>query len=309
MGYGGFGVAVFFVLSGFVLTWSLPDVSSKRSFYRRRVARIWPANAAVWLVFIVMGLVGITSRPGPAPALAALVLVQSWFPGLGWANAVNGVAWSLSCEFFFYLTFPFLFVALRRLNDRGLALAAVATFGVGAVITVGYLGPRGIILSTFPPFRLYEFVIGIILALGMRRGLVRGAPPVVVSLAILAIALPVSDLYPALKGIGPFAAAVASVLILARLTFHDLAIARGERTRAGWLASSHSQTLGEYSFAFYLVQLIPLTCFDHWFGKPMTWQTQTVWVAAWSVSTVLLAVALHRLVERPAMKALTRQRR
>ena len=41
--YGTSGVTFFFVLSGFVLTWSAQPGTKIRTFYRRRFARIWPA--------------------------------------------------------------------------------------------------------------------------------------------------------------------------------------------------------------------------------------------------------------------------
>jgi peptidoglycan/LPS O-acetylase OafA/YrhL len=38
------GVSSFFALSGFVLTWSLRAADTKRAFYRRRFARVYPLH-------------------------------------------------------------------------------------------------------------------------------------------------------------------------------------------------------------------------------------------------------------------------
>lgn len=51
MNFGYTGVSFFFVLSGFVLTWSARPRVGARQFWWRRVARIWPSHMvalALW---------------------------------------------------------------------------------------------------------------------------------------------------------------------------------------------------------------------------------------------------------------------
>ena len=77
------GVGFFFILSGFVLTWSRPRTTKSKTvhavaFYRRRFARIYPSNLAVLLVVVALGLAERPARPGSVLANAALV--QTWFP-------------------------------------------------------------------------------------------------------------------------------------------------------------------------------------------------------------------------------------
>ena len=50
----------------------------------------------------------------PLTAIANLLLVQSYVPLVGYQLSWDGAAWSLSTEFFFYLLFPFLLVAIDR---------------------------------------------------------------------------------------------------------------------------------------------------------------------------------------------------
>lgn len=59
---GMVGVSVFFVLSGFVLTWSARDGEgargggSARSFWRRRAAKVYPNHLVVWALLFVFVL-------------------------------------------------------------------------------------------------------------------------------------------------------------------------------------------------------------------------------------------------------------
>lgn len=50
--FGNFGVAFFFILSGFVLTWSWRERVGVGTFYWRRFARIYPLHLVTLLIAI-----------------------------------------------------------------------------------------------------------------------------------------------------------------------------------------------------------------------------------------------------------------
>lgn len=130
---GGFGVTVFFFLSGFLITtllrleWDKTGAVSLRDFYVRRFFRILPPFYVVLLAtlaLVALGVVGGGARPGH---IAALVLhFGNYWPAYhGFDGQPDGtsVYWSLAVEEHFYLLFPMLFIAMRRarLGARGQA--------------------------------------------------------------------------------------------------------------------------------------------------------------------------------------------
>ena len=123
---GYVGVAFFFVLSGFVLTWSSAVVVRSGRFYWRRFARIYPAHIAT---FAIVGLAAVAwhlPKVGYLSALMNITLTQAWWPGYRMVETWNGVSWSLSAEAFFYLCFPAILIWVRRATPRA---AACVVFG------------------------------------------------------------------------------------------------------------------------------------------------------------------------------------
>src|SRR5689334_3276648 len=51
---GGLGVTFFFVLSGFILTWSARPSDTARAFWRRRAAKIIPSYLVAWVLAMVL---------------------------------------------------------------------------------------------------------------------------------------------------------------------------------------------------------------------------------------------------------------
>lgn len=153
-GFGELGVSIFFVLSGFLVASSWLRLARLPAFLLNRCLRILPGLAvATLLTALVLG-----------PAVTALDPAayfsrpQTWLyplrnvllypvtyalPGVFEANPYPGVAngslWTLRLEFSLYLVLPLL-AAVRLLNRRGLAAAALVALAAYGVVLV--LGPR-----------------------------------------------------------------------------------------------------------------------------------------------------------------------
>jgi peptidoglycan/LPS O-acetylase OafA/YrhL len=121
---GWVGVDLFFVLSGFLITGILIDTVGKpgyfRSFYIRRVLRIFPLYYAALAAFAIgYHLLGI-QRLAPASTGAEVAhwfYVQNWLPlfGVEWTRPLAHF-WSLGVEEQFYLCWPALVLVSARRN-------------------------------------------------------------------------------------------------------------------------------------------------------------------------------------------------
>lgn len=127
---GGLGVSIFFVLSGFLITYLLIAEYKKngqinlRKFYFRRFLRIWPLYYAVVLfTFIVYPL--LKELIGVNQPLASNVWYHLFFMAnfdvlnimqYYWGSDAmsQNITWSVAIEEQFYIFWPLIFVFLRR---------------------------------------------------------------------------------------------------------------------------------------------------------------------------------------------------
>lgn len=145
VGSGNLGVDLFFLLSGFVITYTYLDRLGRgtpgavRRFFILRFARIYPAHLATLL--LVVALVAVSSAIGSPPHderrfsllsfIMNLFMLQAVPPALSW----NDPAWSISAEFLAYLFFPLAVPVLARLTARsaGITAAVILSIGVPAM--------------------------------------------------------------------------------------------------------------------------------------------------------------------------------
>lgn len=122
--FAEFGVRVFFVLSGFLITtlllheMELTGKISLKNFYMRRVFRIFPASYAYILVVFILATLHFIFL-NAHDMLHAVTYTSNYYNGRSW---YVGHLWSLSVEEQFYLLWPLtLGLSGRR---RGMIIAA-----------------------------------------------------------------------------------------------------------------------------------------------------------------------------------------
>jgi peptidoglycan/LPS O-acetylase OafA/YrhL len=300
---GGYlAVQSFFLLSGFVLAQSYANTKWTRQSLTRfaiaRFARIYPAYLLSFLLISWFALqfvlkVGHTAGQKAAVLVDYVFLLQGWTGslGVGW----NTPAWSLSCEFFFYLSFPLVFLWLRGGGLMRTLAALTASFVVPIV-----LAHAGVPNQWKPIHHLSDFVAGI-------------------AAARIYGAIARSTSSPRWLGFSlylPALAAGAALIIyphvldgsLANLNTAlrpiNVALLIGMAFGGGWignvLSTGIAEYLGKVSYSMYVLH-IPLLW---WFSRYTTFRygsTPPAWIGALYIGLVIAAsVAAFEYVETPA---------
>ncbi len=185
---GNYGVTLFFVVSGYLITsnadrrWAgLANVHA-RTFYGFRAARIIPCLLLLVTAVNLLGLGGMAlfrnhAEHGQTPPLwlVDLAALTFWMNVLigryGWVNYALGILWSLSVEEVFYLSFPILCRVLR--NERQLLAFLVAVIVAGPLYRLAHQGNEaGFLYAYFASFD--GIAIGCCAALLAKRVDLRG---------------------------------------------------------------------------------------------------------------------------------------
>lgn len=296
--FGRSGVTFFFVLSGFVLAWTYMNTKVDLPvFYWRRFARLWPLVAVTGVLSLVaFSAVGV--EVSGWEALSTFVFLQAW--QTAWAGGANPAAWSLSCEAFFYLTFPLLLAAaLRRRWRTVLWVATVVALPLlfGLALMGGWMDTR---FDYLPATRFPQFVLGVLCGVAVGQGF---RLRVRLGAAVALVVTYHIGLYGLLLMFGNSAWLYGGSHWWSAIPFAVLIIASAQADLAGretTLSHPWLLRLGHWSFAWYLVHEIIIRVSNHWLGRP---HGMAAIGLRWAiVVTLSLTVAglLYRIVEHPA---------
>ena len=315
--YGLLGVAVFFVLSGFVISLSLdrwrrptvdraaagpepaaqPRRGSVGAFMVKRLLRLTPPYYAAIVLALVMAfgpvvVDGDPYEPGLAPFSVGRFVAHLFYLQeiVGYVN-FNDVFWTLAIELQFYLALVVVWLAkeplVRHVGPRAEALVVVTAAVAGLAWPFGVVAVEG--RSPWFTALWYSFAVGALLYLHHRRrlsGLIVGA-----YVALLALA--------GFLG-GPnqgfiFATVITASLILAAIRFEKLGT---------WLTSPVFEFFGRISYSLYLVHTPVLGAGLVTFGLLLP--DGLVWDAVSTVLALAVVVAastvFYHLFELPSIR-------
>ncbi|MGN6424425.1 MAG: acyltransferase family protein [Asticcacaulis sp.] len=302
---GYLGVELFFVLSGFILSHVyLENFKSGRFSYRNflwaRLARIYPLHIAIiaGLALLIGGLAVAGVHAGDKLIIwsslpAHLTLTQAW--GLAPLGGWNHPSWSISAEWFAYLTFPAFALAASLLWNRPrLAAMLAAVLLVAMYIVFPMLTGLSLTSATilWGALRIVPcFALGCAMWLMWRHGFVASRPA---ALALSAVSVAVL--------MGAIMTACPDYVIV--LACAGLILGLGAAAHHGSSLLSHSALvyLGEVSFAVYMVcipwQLVYVEGLQKFAHIDASHMPVFLWLGLF-VGVIPVAMLAHHGVEKP----------
>jgi peptidoglycan/LPS O-acetylase OafA/YrhL len=298
----GFGVLVFFVISGFLITYLLlrenqrTGTISLKDFYARRALRIFPAFYVYWIVAVAALLVRHIKILWPA-AIASLFYVENYYQGLHWAPTLFTHTWSLSVEEQFYILWPGVFLLCRGSMKgliRGLVVVIPCLWIYRAALQ--HAGVSDQYIYTSFETRIDSILAGCLLAIILFTGAAAGWVqeirkvryiPFVLACLAASVLWGEQSLTPMYKN--TFGFAIDPVLVA--LLILQLTTMKGW----GWMDAAPISYLGRISYSTYLYQAIVLPLLRP--RLPAKLSLIGCFVGIWIVAAIS-----YELVEKPFLR-------
>lgn len=252
--FGGWGVDLFFVISGFIMIFIIYGSTGKlidtRNFWLRRLVRIAPPYWIFMSFVIAISIVAprFTEYKPSIDHIVASYLFIPWTDIRGIVAPPLRIGWSLNYEAYFYLVF-----GLTLLLPAHRQLGALIFWAIASTL-IGYCwAPESPLLQMITDTRLLEFVSGAVIGHLWMHGKVLPLPLAIAALAGGAFMICIGDIY--LNSLPP----TLSLGIAAMMMVNG----------AVSIESRHSDTfqwifpkkLGDWSYAIYLTHILTLGIF------------------------------------------------
>jgi exopolysaccharide production protein ExoZ len=306
-GLGQSGVDLFFVLSGYLIYGAvIRKPISYAKFMKRRVQRIYPTFLCVFALYLVLCFAFPSVSKLPAGAWDAtkyIVMNLALLPGIFPIAPLITVAWSLSYEFFFYITIPLLVMATAM--RRWQRWHRVAFFLILAALRFT--------VAPLLPIRMVMFTGGILVYEGMHSDWLRsklGAKgELFATLALFASLLPIALLaihqnVPSQSGdLTGRGVVLREFLMWATYSLFALYCLG----RKGLLSTLFSWTplrwMGNMSYSYYLIhgvtlQGFKLICQHFWAPEANSPFLFWLFLAPSMLATMVVSTALFALIEK-----------
>ena len=307
---GARGVMMFFVLSGFLITWLLLKEHEKtgtislKGFYRRRTLRIFPAFYAFWLGIVALRLATSTAVPW-GQAWSSFFYVSNYYSALNHhPENIFSHTWSLAVEEQFYLLWPVLFLACRQ-NLRLMTSLLIGIMVCGTIhrtlLAYVFGVDQSYVYSAFDT-RIDQLLTGCLLAVVLKR---RALPrfwqaacghqvaPLVTILAFIVLMVAGRAFVPRYRDVLGF---TLEPLLIAVFLAQVVALSK---TRAwSWLNIAPVRFLGRISYSLYLYQQLTLYPVKR---VLQDYPTAVQLLVALAV-TIIVASLSYYVIERPFLQ-------
>ena len=324
------GVSVFFVLSGFILAYNyegrLGSTKEKLTFFLARFARLWPLHIVtiLILVFLLPNEVGgyLPSSHIGITLLANIFLIQSWSTIKSLCLSLNGVAWSISVEMFFYLCLPVLLFKWRKTWVIKILITVMAV--ITCIIFANKLaltpddsyagtGLFGVIYAN-PITRIFEFTLGIMTCYLYKNllplaGKLKAYEATFLEISVIVFSISSMWITPILSYAYDFHKVMGNAgqrwiegsgsCFVFTLMILVLSFQKGYISKL--LSNKFFVLLGEISFAVYLIHTILLKFFEIAILPVVDFPLWSVYIVYWA-TLLLMSYLLFTGVEKPCRK-------
>lgn len=182
---GGWGVSIFFVLSGFLMLLLYYDRDGMDNvngvhFAIDKIAGIYPLHIAMLLLNYIIQFVANFGQPGKildiinnywVKFVVDASLMQAWIPNKSYYYSINSVSWYLSVCLFLYAVFPFSLKLIKKYKGNFNAVLSIVIILIIQIAVA--LVAKDItlfdaisddfgrwVVYIFPVYRLGDFLIG-----------------------------------------------------------------------------------------------------------------------------------------------------
>lgn len=180
--FGGSGVDIFFVLSGFIIAYANKDFLAKpaktATFLKRRFVRIYPIYWIIISGFLAIQLLLPAYYNSPFQ-LTVPNFLSTWLLLPDHIN-INGVSWSLTNELFFYLLFTLAILIPQKKISFYLLLLYFILLIVFSITDINPTGTTGYGGLLFFPMNI-EFLLGVFIVLIVDKVPVQWVWPLLIS--------------------------------------------------------------------------------------------------------------------------------
>lgn len=125
--FGMFGVAIFFLITGFIIPFSVKSANNFRmkvKFILKRILRIWPVYAIGFLIVFSV-LIANGAEYDLKSYLIQASLMRDWF----WVESLDGISWTLEVQLKFYIIIFVLLLLNKLHNPKMISILTVFMMG------------------------------------------------------------------------------------------------------------------------------------------------------------------------------------
>lgn len=312
------GVAIFFVLSGFLISFRYYDVFRinkqwVKQYAVNRIARIYPMYLLLTILTFAV-LFYQTGRFDLPVFISNITFLRGFFDELKFSGIAQG--WSLTAEECFYFSAPFIFLLYNKKVKLIFIAAAlwIAGFALvkfaGSQTGYGFMATNAFMLFYTFFGRCVEFLTGVWLAFFIRKqfllhktgsyGVLKtvlggtGIVLVLLSMVTLAKALNLKLSVNSLGGI-----LINNLLLPVMIAVFFAGLLMEQSFIKRLLESSFMQLLGKSSYVFYLIHM---GFFSSWLSDYLSIGNHYLRISTLFVLLNIIAISLYLLVEEPLNK-------